>query len=308
MKDVHVPVLLKEMLTAMAPKADELYLDGTFGAGGYSKALLNLVNCRVYAIDRDASVKKYVKSINNAFSHKFKLFIIKFSKMDSILENEKVDGVVLDLGVSSMQLDESSRGFSFMKDGPLDMRMSNDEKFDATTLVNAFREDEIASVIYKYSGERYAKKIARAIVCYRNKRLITTTSELAKIVRSVAPRKAGDKIDPATRTFQALRIWVNNELEELEKGIDAATRILKIGGRLIIVSFHSLEDKIVKDKFNLLCGKTVNENRNYPTHEREKGIVNFVKLNEKVITPTKREINKNIRSRSARLRAIKRVL
>ncbi|MBQ4875148.1 MAG: 16S rRNA (cytosine(1402)-N(4))-methyltransferase RsmH [Rickettsiaceae bacterium H1] len=303
----HTPVLLNEMLKMVSSKSGETYVDGTFGAGGYTSALLKSADCFVYGIDRDGSVKKYAEKINRDFPDRFQLFIDKFGNIDKLMKNKKVDAIILDLGVSSMQLEESNRGFSFMKDGPLDMRMSNTDKIDATALINAFREEEIADVIYRYGNERYAKKIALAIIRYRNKKLIKTTGELAEIIRSVVPRTKHDKIDPATRTFQAIRIWVNDELTELEKGIDSAVKILEIGGRLVIISFHSLEDKIVKNKFNFLCGKKQGISRYLP-EKKENRLANFTLLDKKVVKPTKEEINLNPRARSARLRGIRREL
>ena len=303
----HLPVLLNEMLQFVSPQAGEIYLDGTFGAGGYTNALLRAADCQVHAIDQDQSVIKYAEKLYKEFPNRLQLHINTFSKMAKILGAQKVDAVVLDLGVSSMQLEEAERGFSFMKDGPLDMRMSKDQSVDASTIVNAFREEELANIIYKYSDERYSRRIAAAIVQYRKTTLIKTTQELAKIIREVVPRSKVEKIDPATRTFQALRIWVNSELQELEKAIDAAAQILNVGGRLVIISFHSLEDKIVKDKFNLLCGKQPAPSRHLPVQSINL-IPTFTALHKKIITPDTEEVARNNRARSSRLRAIKKVL
>ena len=308
MNQHHKPVLLHEMLNVISPKSGETYIDGTFGAGGYSSAILKSSNCIVYGIDRDNLVKKHAEPLYNKFPDRFKLYIEKFSNIGKIVENKKVNGIILDLGVSSMQLEEPSRGFSFMKDGPLDMRMSSSEKIDARVLINAFHEEEIAKIIYKYSNERYSKKIAAAIVRYRNKKLITSTAELAKIIISVVPRNKNDKINPATRTFQAIRIWVNDELGELEKGIDEAIKTLDKDGRFAIISFHSLEDKIVKDKFNNLCRKEEPISRYHPWSKKNTTSSHFALINKKVIKPTELEINLNPRSRSGRLRAIKKII
>ncbi|MCA7010025.1 16S rRNA (cytosine(1402)-N(4))-methyltransferase RsmH [Wolbachia endosymbiont of Tribolium confusum] len=312
----HIPVLLKEMLLQLAPQSGGIYVDATFGAGGYSKAILESADCKVYAIDRDETVTKFYDDLNIKYPDRIKLFIEKFSNIKSILSSvgpppvipagiqkkdnwsragmtsSGVDGVVFDVGVSSMQLNNGDRGFSFLRDGPLNMRMDNYSHMNASTFVNALREEEIANTIYNYGGERHSRRIARAIVNARKKKIIKTTFELADIVRSVVFR-GKSKIDPATRTFQAIRIWVNDELGELEKGIKAASEILSENGKLIVVTFHSLEDRIVKTFFKDLC-----ESGSTKT---------FSLLNKKVIKASAEEINANPRARSAKLRAIQRL-
>ncbi|WP_143689909.1 16S rRNA (cytosine(1402)-N(4))-methyltransferase RsmH [Wolbachia endosymbiont of Nilaparvata lugens] len=315
----HIPVLLKEMLLQLSPQSGGIYVDATFGAGGYSKAILESADCKVYAIDRDETVTKFYDDLNVKYPDRINLFIEKFSNIKSILNKSPVipvldtgiqkknnwipasragmtsngvDGIVFDVGVSSMQLDNGDRGFSFLRDGPLNMSMDNYSHMNASTFVNALREEEIANTIYNYGGERHSRKIARAIVNARKKKIIKTTFELADIVRSVVFR-GKSKIDPATRTFQAIRIWVNDELGELEKGIKAASEILSENGKLIVVTFHSLEDRIVKTVFKDLCepGSTKT----------------FSLLNKKVIKASSEEINVNPRARSAKLRAIQRL-
>ncbi|MGL9689070.1 MAG: 16S rRNA (cytosine(1402)-N(4))-methyltransferase RsmH [Wolbachia sp.] len=312
----HIPVLLKEMLLQLPPQNGGVYVDATFGAGGYSKAILESADCKVYAIDRDETVVKFYDDLSIRYPNRIKLFIEKFSNIKSILSRiqiadtgirkkkcdgmtpdritEGVDGVVFDIGVSSMQLDEGNRGFSFLHDGPLDMRMDGSSQINASTFVNALREEEIANTIYNYGGERHSRKIARAIVNTRRKRPIKTTFELADIVRSVVFR-GKSKIDPATRTFQAIRIWVNDELGELEKGIKAASEILNKNGKLIVITFHSLEDRIIKTFFRGLC------------ESRSADYRTFSLLNKKVIKASAEEINANPRARSAKLRAIQRL-
>ncbi|NUX01569.1 16S rRNA (cytosine(1402)-N(4))-methyltransferase RsmH [Wolbachia endosymbiont of Madathamugadia hiepei] len=312
----HIPVLLREMLLQLSPQNGGVYVDATFGAGGYSKAILESADCKVYAIDRDETVVKFYDSLNIKYPGKIKLFIEKFSNIKSILSRiriadtgvrkkkcdgmtpdriiEGVDGVIFDVGVSSMQLDEGNRGFSFLHDGPLDMRMDGSSQINASTFVNALREEEIANTIYNYGGERHSRKIARAIVNTRRKKPIKTTFELADIVRSVVFR-GKSKIDPATRTFQAIRIWVNDELGELEKGIKAASEILNKNGKLIVITFHSLEDRIIKTFFRGLC------------EPRSADYRTFSLLNKKVIKASAEEINANPRARSAKLRAIQRL-
>ncbi|WP_264376082.1 MULTISPECIES: 16S rRNA (cytosine(1402)-N(4))-methyltransferase RsmH [unclassified Wolbachia] len=291
----HTPVLLKEMLFQLAPQSGGIYVDATFGAGGYSKAILKSADCKVYAIDRDETVTKFYDDLNVKYPDRINLFIEKFSNIKNLLDSNNIkgiNGIVFDVGVSSMQLDNGDRGFSFLRDGPLNMSMDNYSHMNASTFVNALREEEIANTIYNYGGERHSRKIARAIVNARKKKIIKTTFELADIVRSVVFR-GKSKIDPATRTFQAIRIWVNDELGELEKGIKAASEILSENGKLIVVTFHSLEDRIVKTLFKDLCEPG-------PTKT-------FSLLNKKVIKASAEEINANPRARSAKLRAIQRL-
>ncbi|BET35677.1 MULTISPECIES: 16S rRNA (cytosine(1402)-N(4))-methyltransferase RsmH [Wolbachia] len=291
----HIPVLLKEMILQLSPHSGGIYVDATFGAGGYSKAILESADCKVYAIDRDETVTKFYDDLNVKYPDRINLFIEKFSNIKNLLDSNNIkgiNGIVFDVGVSSMQLDNGDRGFSFLRDGPLNMRMDNYSHMNASTFVNALREEEIANTIYNYGGERHSRKIARAIVNARKKKIIKTTFELADIVRSVVFR-GKSKIDPATRTFQAIRIWVNDELGELEKGIKAASEILSENGKLIVVTFHSLEDRIVKTLFKDLCEPG-------PTKI-------FSLLNKKVIKASAEEINANPRARSAKLRAIQRL-
>ncbi|OAM05985.1 MAG: ribosomal RNA small subunit methyltransferase H [Wolbachia endosymbiont of Dactylopius coccus] len=291
----HTPVLLKEMLFQLAPHSGGIYVDATFGAGGYSKAILESADCKVYAIDRDETVTKFYDDLNVKYPDRINLFIEKFSNIKNLLDSNNIkgiNGIVFDVGVSSMQLDNGDRGFSFLRDGPLNMSMDNYSHMNASTFVNALREEEIANTIYNYGGERHSRKIARAIVNARKKKIIKTTFELADIVSSVVFR-GKSKIDPATRTFQAIRIWVNDELGELEKGIKAASEILSENGKLIVVTFHSLEDRIVKTLFKDLCEPG-------PTKT-------FSLLNKKVIKASAEEINANPRARSAKLRAIQRL-
>lgn len=307
----HTSVLLKEVLSLLSPQDGGVYVDATFGAGGYSKAILESACCKVYGIDRDETVTKFHNDLNTKYPGKVELFIDRFSNIKNVLSSIEpspvisvldtgitsngVDGIVFDIGVSSMQIDDGERGFSFLHDGPLDMSMDNSSHINASTFVNTLREEEIANTIYNFGGERHSRKIARAIVNVRKKKPIKTTLELANIVRSVVFR-GKSKIDPATRTFQAIRIWVNDELGELEKGIKAASEILnKSGSRLVVVTFHSLEDRIVKNFFKGLCEPGLNDCKA------------FSLINKKVIKASEEEINANPRSRSAKLRAIQRL-
>jgi 16S rRNA (cytosine1402-N4)-methyltransferase len=298
----HNPVMLKEVIHYMDPKDGEIFVDGTFGAGGYTKGLLKTSKCNVYAIDRDPDVIAFVEKI----AEKDRLCFINgnFSDMENLIKYqgvEEVDGIVLDIGVSSMQLDTDARGFSFMREGPLDMRMSKSGR-SAKDLINNGDEREIANIIYEFGEEHLSRKIARKIVIEREKEEITTTTKLRDIVHSVYPKKHW-KIDPATKTFQAIRIWVNDELTELKKALEAAERLLKKGGRLVIVSFHSLEDQMVKKFFNEKSGNIPGVSRYIPvTNTGHKPV--FKLLTKHAVKPSEEEVSNNQRARSARLRAV----
>ncbi|MEQ8193198.1 MAG: 16S rRNA (cytosine(1402)-N(4))-methyltransferase RsmH, partial [Rhodospirillales bacterium] len=244
----HQPVMLDEVLSALSPKDGGIYVDGTFGAGGYSRAVLDAADCTVYGIDRDPDVAVRAATVARDYTGRLHVLSGRFGDMDALLADHgvtSVSGVALDLGVSSMQIDEAERGFSFRADGPLDMRM---EKAGPTAadIVNRTPEKELADILYIYGEERASRRIARAIIDARRDSPITRTLRLADVVRAVLPR-ARDGIDPATRTFQALRIYVNDELGEIDRGLRSAQTILEPGGRLVGVSFHSLEDRKVKE-------------------------------------------------------------
>lgn len=249
----HVPVLLAEVLEALSPKAGEYFLDGTFGAGGYTRGILEAADCRVIALDRDPNAIAAGQAMVAEFGGRLTLVETEFAQMQQavagVFSGEKgadpaLDGIVLDIGVSSMQLDEAERGFSFRFDGPLDMRMAGTGE-SAADIVNTGSEEEIADILYHYGEERLARVIARAIVHDRKETPFRTTRQLADLIGRIVRSKPGE-IHPATRSFQALRIAVNDELNELASALHAAERLLKPGGRLAIVSFHSLEDRIVK--------------------------------------------------------------
>jgi 16S rRNA (cytosine1402-N4)-methyltransferase len=244
----HLPVLLEEVLSALSPVAGCRIVDGTFGAGGYSRALLE-AGATVIGIDRDPSVAPHVEALKAAFPDRFTFVPGTFSELDMLVAGHgPVDAVVLDIGVSSMQLDQAERGFSFMRDGPLDMRMSRDGT-SAADLVNDLDAEDLANLLYAYGEERKSRRIAQFIVAARETAPIATTLELARIIEKAIGRKPGDA-HPATRSFQALRIAVNGEFEQLVEGLFAAERLLPEGGRLAVVSFHSLEDRIVKRFFD----------------------------------------------------------
>jgi 16S rRNA (cytosine1402-N4)-methyltransferase len=243
---LHIPVLVDEIVLALAPRPGGVIVDGTFGLGGYARALLSAAPCRVVGIDRDPSAIIRGRTLVESYAGRLDLIEGRFSEMEKLLcaaGIDAVDGVALDLGVSSPQLDDPARGFSFRFDGPLDMRMGGAGP-SAASLVNSLGEAELADIIWRLGEERLSRRVARAIVAARQEAPIERTAALARIVRSVVPASR-DGIDPATRTFQALRLYVNDELGELERGLGAAERLLKAGGRLAVVSFHSLEDRAV---------------------------------------------------------------
>jgi len=305
-KPPHIPVLLKEVMEQISPKNGGIYVDGTFGAGGYTRAALQAADCKVYAIDRDPDAIANGQSLAEKFNGRLKLLHGTFGKMKELLQDEgieHVDGVMLDIGVSSMQIDQAERGFSFQKDGALDMRMSQNG-LSAADVVNKYGEKEIADIIYLYGEERYSRRIAAAIVSRRKERAFLTTLDLAHVIRSVVPHKKND-IDPATRTFQALRIYVNDELEQLRSGLSEAEALLTHGGRMAVVSFHSLEDRIVKNFIQEKSGKTARPSRYLPD---VRGATATLKpLTKKPIVPSSQECLENPRARSARLRSAERL-
>jgi len=293
----HTPVLLNEVITALAPAAGQHVIDATFGAGGYTRAI-TACGADVLAIDQDPNVIANAKVPPGA-----KLTHGRFSELAQIAEEKNfapVDGVVFDIGVSSMQIDEAQRGFSFMKDGPLDMRMRS-EGTSAADVVNMYSETDIANIIFNLGEEPASRRIARAICKAREEGTITSTLQLAEIVARVVHGKPGQ--NPATRTFQALRIYVNEELDQLRAGLAAAVSILKPGGRLVVVTFHSLEDRIVKEFFTEQSGKSNSISRHLPTIESGKAEPSLSIEHRKVITPTLAECAANPRARSAKLRA-----
>jgi 16S rRNA (cytosine1402-N4)-methyltransferase len=296
--------MLREVLSRLSPKDGALYIDGTFGAGGYTRAILQAANCRVIGIDRDQSAVVAGASLVEEFSGRLTLAEDRFSNLDQVahdLGHAKVDGVVLDVGVSSMQIDEASRGFSFRGDGPLDMRMGASGQ-SAADIVNEADERELSRIISLLGEEKFARKVARAIVEARKAAAITTTGKLAEIVRSVVRAKPNE-IDPATRTFQALRIYVNDELFELSTALMAAERILVPGGKLVVVSFHSLEDRLVKT-FLAARSTAPAVSRHAPAAKTKPAT--FKLLTKKPLTPTEEESAQNPRARSAKLRTAER--
>ena len=305
----HDPVLIDEVIAALQPRAGGKYVDGTFGAGGYSRALLDAADCKVWAIDRDPDVIHHAREIVTEYEGRLTVLKGRFGDMRPLLADqgvEAVDGIALDLGVSSIQLDDGERGFSFRSDGPLDMRQSRDG-LSAADIVNETDESVLADIIFKYGEELQARRIARAIVAARSDVPLTRTTQLADIIRSVYRGGSKSKTDPATRTFQAIRIETNDELGELQRGLAASEILLAPGGRLAVVSFHSLEDRIVKQFFRNRSGTGESVSRHLPDVASAFAQKAFRLARRGAIKPSKAEINRNPRSRSARLRVAERL-
>jgi len=303
----HIPVLLDEVMAMLAPTADGIYLDGTFGGGGYSRRILQS-GCTLCAIDRDPAAIARGAELVREFPGRLHLLQGGFGDMVALLAAENInalDGIVLDLGVSSFQIDDPARGFSFRLDGPLDMRMSAAGE-TAADLVNFLPETELADVLYNFGEERASRRIAKAIVARRAENLFSTTLDLAQVIRSVLPPdRSGNH--PATRSFQALRIKVNDELGEIERALAAAVVLLAPGGRLVVVSFHSLEDRIVKQFMISAAGREPAPSRHDPGGLLRRAAPRFKMIGDRLVRPGDAEVSANARARSARLRAIERV-
>ena len=320
----HVPVMLEEVIAKLAPRDGGVYLDGTFGGGGYARAILEHALCTLWAIDRDPEAIQRGASLVARFSGRLHLLHGQFADMVAMLDDARLhksgppksgltdsdgfalDGVVLDLGVSSFQIDTPERGFSFRLDGPLDMRM---EKQGATAadLVNLLPEHELADVLYELGEERASRRIARAIAAARQEAPIDTTGRLSAVIRSVLPPDRSGN-DPATRSFQALRIKVNDELRQIDQALRQAADLLSPNGRLVVVSFHSLEDRIVKRFMVEASGRAAAPSRHDPGGLLAREAPRFRLLTARPLRPGPREAQRNPRSRSARLRALERIL
>lgn len=302
----HASVMLKEVLADLNAQPDGIYADATYGRGGYTRALLDAVKCTVYAIDRDQEAVDSAKALLAAYRGRLTVLHGRFGDMLGLLRDcgiQHVNGIMLDLGVSSPQIDQPERGFSFRADGPLDMRMGL-SGLSAADVVNTADEAELIDIIRNLGEERFARRIARAIVAARSDSPITRTNALAKIVRGAVPR-AKDGLDPATRTFMALRLHVNDELGELDRALEAAEQLLTTGGRLVVVSFHSLEDRRVKRFLQQRSDDSAGTSRHVPLPETRPA-PSFRLLRRRSLTPTPEEIDRNPRARSARLRAAER--
>ena len=304
----HVPVMLAEVLAALKPVASDIYVDGTFGAGGYTRGILDAVDCRVVGIDRDPNAIVAGQELVSKYAGRLTLVEGRFGAMGEHLASlglSKVQGVVLDVGVSSMQLDEVARGFSFMREGPLDMRMSQSGQ-SAADVVNTATAEILAKIIFLFGEEPRSRAIAKAILAQRAIAPIVTTLDLVRVVeKATGPQRAKDRTHPATRTFQALRIYVNAELDELVDALHEAEKILDVGGRLVVVSFHSLEDRIVKRFLAMRGGKTPEVSRHMPG-AIDHALPSFELLYRGHVDPSIQETELNPRSRSAKLRAASR--
>jgi 16S rRNA (cytosine1402-N4)-methyltransferase len=303
----HRPVLLAEVLEALAPRAGGLYVDATFGGGGYSRAILEAAACRVVGIDRDPEAVARALPLIEAYPGRLRLVRGCFGDLAALLTplgEARVDGIAFDLGVSSWQLDTAERGFSFRFEGPLDMRMNPTAGVPAADAVNTLPEAELARLLFLYGEERAARRVAAAIVRARTAQPIRSTQDLAAIVRRVVP-PAADGIDPATRTFQALRIYVNDELGELDRGLAGAERVLAGGGRLVVVAFHSLEDRRVKTFLRTRSGQAPRPSRHLPQPSPAPAPT-FRLIHSRAVKPSPAEVAANPRARSARMRAAER--
>jgi len=297
--------MLHEVLETLCPQDGGVYVDGTFGAGGYTRAILGAADCRAVAIDRDDDAAGRAEAFREEFGPRFTFLPGCFGDVEALLEEAEigpVDGFVLDLGVSSFQLDEAERGFSFRFDGPLDMRMGRSAELSAADIVNTYPQEEIARILYEYGEERHSRRIAKKIVERRAERQFKTTFDLAELIRACLPKSHKDKSDPATRSFQALRIAVNDELGELERALQAALNILKAGGRLVVVTFHSLEDRIVKNFLREKAGRTPSASRHMPIVQAADAPKLEI-ITRKAVEASAEEIASNPRARSAKLRA-----
>ena len=295
----HIPVMLTEVMQSLSPKDGGIYVDATFGFGGYSEAILNAADCKGIALDRDPTVKPRAEEMAAKYKNRFEFRAGKFGDFAKLV-NENIDGAVFDIGVSSMQIDDAVRGFSFSKEAPLDMRMSC-EGISAKDIINTYSEQELADLIYAYGEDRKSRVIARKILEYRKEKEIETTTELAEIIYSAIYRPKFGELNPATRTFQALRIAVNDELEQLKQGLSGASSRLKSGAPLVVVDFHSLEDRIVKLFFKENCAKKIRVSKYAEVKPEEEQNCLFAEIS-KVIVPTKSECEQNPRAHCAKLR------
>lgn len=299
----HLPVMLPEVLQTLAPVDGDVIADGTFGGGGYTRAILKTANCTVLGIDRDLDAIVRAEALA-AENPRLVPLLGRFGDLDTLLEmagHNQVDGVVLDIGVSSFQIDESERGFSFMKDGPLDMRMGA-AGASAADVVNTMAERDLANIIFRLGEERNARRIARSIVERRVSEPFETTADLAALVETAVGGRRGARAHPATLTFQAIRMYVNDELGELARGLAAAEKVLKPGGRLVVVSFHSLEDRLVKQWLRERSGGVPAGSRHIPLMAKTRP-PSFAQITNKALQPSEKEVETNPRARSARLRA-----
>lgn len=299
---MHIPVLLQEVINFLQPSDGKTYVDATFGYGGYTTAILQKSNCKVLAFDRDSTATQRASEIKSQFGERFQFINDKFSNISNYIT--KADAIIADFGISSMHVDDASRGFSFQKEAKLNMQMGKCE-ISAYDVINDFSEEQISDIIFKYSNESSAKKIAKIIYHERKKNKIETTTQLADLIYESYGKPRHYKIHPATKTFQAIRIFVNNELDEIENLLTASKQILNKDAKLICVSFHELEDRIVKNF--LLENSQKREKNNKYLQKQEKNDYCFEIITKKPVEPSPQEIALNVRSRSAKLRCAKKL-
>ena len=301
--------MVDEVLNVLEPKENSIYVDATFGQGGYSLKLLERFNCTVIGIDRDKKAKKYAEKVKNTYKENFFFYLSRFSKIKEILQfhNKKIDAFIFDLGMSNTQLNNAKRGFSFNNDGPLDMRMGcqANDKLTAEEIVNSFKEKELSDIFFKYGEEKKSFLISKEIIKARKEKKIKSTTELSSIINKLFKFKK-NKINPSTRVFQALRIYLNDELNELEKVLNSILNLLEKNGKIIVVSFHSLEDKIVKNFFKVNSGVFYDNYRQKPPKKRSTPTTLKI-ITKKPVLPGNKEIKINPRSRSAKLRAAQKI-
>ena len=306
----HIPVMSMEAIEALKVRDNLDYIDVTFGGGGYSEEILKKADCNLLSIDKDPAVKIFAEKLKVKYKKRFTFFNDNFENLESIIKKNNITlvsgGIVADLGVSSFQLDNAERGFSFNKDGPLDMRMSG-EGVTAQELIYSLDEKELAKILWDYGEEEKSKAIAKMIVKERNKEVLDTTFKLVKLIKRVKKSDYKRKSHPATKSFQALRIATNQELKSLKKLLIISEKILLPGARLVLITFHSLEDRMVKLFFNEISGKQENLNRHLPQITQTKK-VKFKVINKKPLIPSSAEIISNKRARSAKLRVVERLV
>ena len=305
----HKPVMLDQAINSLNIRENLNYVDATFGMGGYTKSILEKAQCKLISIDQDPDVLIYAKKIKEKYNKNFSFITDSFKNITSIVNSKNLNGInggiIADLGFSSMQIENADRGFSFMRDGPLDMRMSKKGQ-TAKDLIYSVTEKELSDILWKYGEEKQSRAIARIIINARKSENIDRTFKLVDLIKKAKKNLRKSKIHPATKTFQALRISVNQELKVLKEFLEKSEKILMPGARLVIVTFHSLEDRIVKVFFNQLIGKESNSNRHLPNSNEDK-IIKFKRVNKKPLFPNDIEIKKNTRARSAKIRTIERL-
>tara|TARA_B100001121_G_C18685351_1_gene620434 strand:+ start:808 stop:1845 length:1038 start_codon:yes stop_codon:yes gene_type:complete len=307
----HIPVMKKKVLEALSLRGGSVYVDGTFGGGGHSSAILDLFDCIIIATDKDMNSSQIAKKLNKKYQDRINFYNTSYTQIPTLLDSlsiKAVDGLLLDLGVSSMQLDNPKRGFSFQNEGPLDMRMG-DSGISAYDVVNNMKVEHLSEIIKDFGEERYSKIIAKKIDDYRKINTINTTTQLSKIIDDAVgnfyKKQRGMHIHPATRTFQAIRVFVNNEFEEIYTLLMGICDYIRLGGRIAVITFHSLEDRIIKNIFDHLTGYSSSKSRYEPTTESEMKYP-FFYPDKKFYKPDQNEIKENPRSRSAKLRYIQR--